>query len=338
MTPDILAQVAAVAPQSALDPGGPGAVMIDGLWRLLLWLGAGIVLLVLVLLLVAAFRSRAPAAGATGPGGEDAEMARSHFARRDVRWMMAGGIGLPVAVLLFLFILTLGVLGDLFPERADPDALTIEVVGHQWWWEIRYPHPSGRGTVPSPNELHIPVGKRVWLRLTTADVIHAFWVPGLQGKLDMIPGRTNLLWVQADSAGIWRGQCAEFCGIQHARMGLVVVAEPEEEFTRWLAHQARPQDPPEDPMVRAGMEAMAGAACALCHSVRGTVIRGETGPDLTHFASRRTLAAATLLNTPGNVFGWVGNPQAIKPGVHMPVVPLTARELQLIGWYLASLD
>ena len=349
----VLLQAAAVAPQSALEPSGPAAAKIDWLWDLMLWSGTAVTLLVVALLLVALFRRRHPGelpAEADRPrdhrgehanvetGGRGrAEAGRPESERKGVRWMIAGGVVFPALVLTVLFVLNLQVLGALYPRGDEPAPLTIEVTGRQWWWDVRYLDSVPGRIVRTANELHLPVGQRVRLHLRSHDVIHSFWVPGLQGKMDMIPGRTNTFWVQADSAGTWRGQCAEFCGMQHAKMAFVVVADPPDAFARWLDNERLLAAEPSDSAGRVGRETFLSSGCVLCHTVRGTTAQASAGPDLTHVASRRTLAAGELPNTRGNLFGWIANPQALKPGTRMPAIPLTRDELHAITNYIGSL-
>ena len=351
--PGVLPQAAAVAPQSALEPGGPGAAEIDWLWDLMLWSGTAVTLLVTALLLFALFRRRQPrelppeADRPPDPRGEHGNVETGGRGRSDTglpeserkgaRWMIVGGVVFPSVVLTALFLLNLQVLGVLYPRGDEPAALTIEVTGRQWWWDVRYLDSAPGNSVRTANELHLPVGQRVRLRLRSQDVIHSFWVPGLQGKIDMIPGRTNTFWVQADSSGVWRGQCAEFCGMQHAKMAFVVVADPPERFAEWLANERRPAAEPTDSAGRAARATFLSSGCVLCHTVRGTAAQAQAGPDLTHVASRKTLAAGELPNTRGNLFGWIANPQALKPGTRMPAVPMTRDELHAITSYIGSL-
>jgi cytochrome c oxidase subunit 2 len=346
-------QAAAVAPQSALEPGGPGAAEIDRLWDLMLWSGTAVTLLVVVLLLVALFRRRhsselpPEADRPPDPRGEHANVetggrgqadeGRPESERKGARWMVAGGVVFPTFVLTALFLLDLQVLGVLYPRGDEPAPLTIEVTGRQWWWDVRYMDSIPGRAVRSANELHLPVGQRVRLLLRSQDVIHSFWVPGLQGKIDMIPGRTNTFWVQADTPGVWRGQCAEFCGMQHAKMAFVVVADTPADFAQWLDRERLPAAEPSDSAGRQARETFLSSGCVLCHTVRGTTARASAGPDLTHVAGRRTLAAGELPNTRGNLFGWIANPQALKPGTRMPAVPLTRDELHAITSYVGSL-
>lgn len=367
------ALAACVDVQSALHPSGIAAERIATLWWVLLALG-GVVWLVVTTLVLAAVRGRRrggdgalrkapllhvvravpdasaaarPAPGVESgdepsdePGLESGEEAIEHeeAERRGVRWIVLGGVVGPAVILLVVFAYTIGSLRALTLERSASD-LEVEVVAHQWWWEVRYLDPVPANIVTSANELHVPVGRRVRIRLRSSDVIHSFWVPRLAGKVDLVPGTENLTWIRADSVGAFRGQCAEFCGVQHAHMAFLVVAHEPDEFERWIAREREPAAEPAaaDTLAREGRLAFEAHGCALCHSVRGTRASAAAGPDLTHFASRRTIAAGTLPNVRGYLAGWIADPQAAKPGNHMPRVPLGARELNAIVAYLETL-
>ena len=212
------------------------------------------------------------------------------------------------------------------------------MTGYQWWWDVRYEDSLPIRRLRTANEIHIPVGRPVRLLLESGDVNHSFWVPRLQGKLDLIPGQTNTLWLQADEPGVYQGQCAEYCGEQHAHMGLLVVAQPPDEFARWYEGQLAGAAEPTDSLRRRGQEVFTGSGCALCHAVRGTGAMAAVGPDLTHLASRRTLGAGMVPNTRGYLGGWIVNPQAIKPGNRMPAMPLSGPELQALLAYLEGLQ
>lgn len=242
-------------------------------------------------------------------------------------YLIAGGIVLPFVVLMTLSGLTVAAT-DATSRRGD---LQIEVTGHQYWWELRYP---GTKAVTA-NEIHIPAHTRVRLILRSVDVIHSAWVPALAGKIDLIPGRTNHLVIDANRPGTFRGQCAEFCGLEHARMAFVVVAQTPSAFRSWLREQSAPAR--SDPSVAAGRRAFLSEACAGCHTIRGTTAVGDKGPDLTHLASRRTLASLTLPNDRAQLTRWIRNPQDPKPGARMPAVDLSPKELQEIVTYLRSL-
>jgi cytochrome c oxidase subunit 2 len=257
--------------------------------------------------------------------------------RRGARMIVLLGAVVPTLILLPLFIWTVQTLDALDPRAGGPD-LVVDLVGKQWWWEIRYRDAEPGRVFGTANELHIPVGRRVELRLTSTDVIHSFWVPELQGKTDLIPGRENVTWIQAYRPGVYGGRCAEYCGIQHATMGLLVIAQPPAEYEAWATRQRRAATEPRDSLAALGRDAFLGSACALCHTVRGTPAGGNAGPDLTHVASRRTLASALLPNSPGHLGGWIGNPQALKPGSRMPRVPMSREQFRLIHHYLQTLE
>ena len=358
----VLAQPRAVGEQSALRVGGPHAERIGELWNLMLWLGLAATVLTFALLAWALFRRRRPdelppeADRPADPRGERANdesggrgragRGRPASERHGARWLVAGGIVFPTVVLLVVLVPTLRTLGaivaptDALAARdAAPraDELAIEVVGRQFWWEVRYLDAQPARIFETANELRIPVGRRVLLRLRSGDVIHSFWVPGLQGKMDLVPGRVNVLALQADRPGVWRGQCAEFCGVQHGKMALTVVAEPPARFAAWQAAQRAIPAPPADSAALADRQTFLASGCTLCHTVRGTDARGELGPDLTHVGSRLTLAAGTLPNASGNLYGWIADPQAHKPGSQMPAVPLRPDELHAIARYLTAL-
>jgi cytochrome c oxidase subunit 2 len=214
--------------------------------------------------------------------------------------------------------------------------LVIHLRGLQWWWQVAYPAEGEAGGFITANELHLPLGRPVRLELSAEDVIHSFWVPNLAGKQDMIPGRGNSLTFTPEAPGVYRAQCAEFCGLQHARMALLVVVEPPEEFARWRAAQAAPVAA--EALIAEGRAVFEQQPCGACHTVRGTVAAGVTGPDLTHLASRGTLVAGLLPMTRGALAAWIADPQTLKPGSNMPLVPLSADELQAVTAWLASLQ
>jgi cytochrome c oxidase subunit 2 len=221
--------------------------------------------------------------------------------------------------------------------RLDGQPLAVTLVGHQWWWEVQYHDSVASHRLTTANEIHIPVGRPVLVTLESHDVIHSFWVPRLHGKRDLIPGYTNRIWLRADRPGAYRGQCAEFCGQQHANMALWVVAEPQAQFDAWYRAQLLPAAAPADSTRIAGQKAFLGGSCVMCHTIRGTPTGGRNGPDLTHLGSRRTLAAGTLPNTPGHLGGWVVDPQGIKPGTTMPPNNLRPDELRALIAYLEGL-
>jgi cytochrome c oxidase subunit 2 len=220
---------------------------------------------------------------------------------------------------------------------AGPDDLTIRVRGLQWWWGVEYIGPDASRRFETANEIHIPVGRNVHLLLEGDDVIHSFWVPSLAGKQDLIPGRLNEITIRAEHPGIYRGQCAEFCGLQHAHMAFLVVADEPADFDRWADAQRAPATQASDEEIAAGRATFMAKPCAGCHTIRGTEAAGTSGPDLTHVGGRKYIAAGLFETTRGSLAAWIADPQTLKPGNNMPLVPLTPDELRAVSGYLASL-
>ena len=305
---------------SLLEPAGPSAARAAWLWWFMFAVAAGVVAFVAALLMFGAMGRR-----------------RRADDRPEPRWatwlLVGGGIAFPVLVLGLLWAFTLRDTADLTAPPGDP-TVRIDVVGKRWWWDVRYPELG----VITANEIHVPVGETVQLVLSSDDVIHSFWVPELAPKTDMIPGRVNQMWLRADRAGTYRGQCAEFCGVQHAKMAFLVIAEPRDEFDAWAAGQAEEAAAPTDPAAQEGLEVFLSSACVGCHAVRGTEATSTVGPDLTHVAARRTLGALAITNTEATLRAWVPNAQEIKPGALMPPIPLSSEELDAVVAYLETLD
>lgn len=252
-------------------------------------------------------------------------------------WILFGGVLLPVVVLSALFAVTLVVLKQLPGDTAEP-AVEIDVTAHQWWWGVTYPNEEPYKTFKTANEIHIPVGQPVRINLTSADVIHSFWVPRLHGKLDVIPGHENHLVLTAEKPGRYEGVCAEFCGVQHARMRFVVVAHPADEYQAWVEHQRKPARVPTEPLLVKGRETFETYACAMCHSIRGTRAHGSVAPDLTHFGSRLRIGGA-VPNTKARLQAWIVNAQSLKAGVHMPTLDqFDGEQLRALAAYLESLE
>jgi cytochrome c oxidase subunit 2 len=246
------------------------------------------------------------------------------------------GVGLTVVVLAVCAVWTMLTLrATAMPAGARE--LTLHVTGAQWWWRVRYQDDAPARTFDTANEIHIPVGRPVKVELASEDVIHSFWIPQLAGKIDMIPGQTNVLWLHAARRGTYRGQCGEFCGAQHAHMAMQVVADEPADFARWRENQLRGVAAAVPGTPGAPGEREFVAHCAACHTVRGSMAGGILGPDLTHLMSRTTLAAGALPNTPGNLAAWIANPDAIKPGTRMPAQTVSPAELQAIVGFLQTL-
>ncbi len=286
-----------IASQSALHAAGPVAETVLGVTGVLVIGGSLLFIGVMALLAVAVRRGGRPV---------------------NVRWwVLGGGVAFPTVVLLALFAYSEW---HKPPWRVapPPGALIVGVTGHMWWWEVRYSDPATGAEITTANEIRIPVGRPVYFGLSSADVIHSFWVPSLGGKMDMVPGRVQHLQLQADRAGTWRGQCAEYCGEQHARMALQVVAEEPAAFDAWLAAQAKPAAAAEAPELQRGRQAFLDNRCNACHAVRGVSEESRLGPDLTHVGSRLQLGAGTVANDPEQLAAWVAHTQQIKPGARMP--------------------
>jgi cytochrome c oxidase subunit 2 len=220
----------------------------------------------------------------------------------------------------------------------DAEAINIRITGHQWWWQVDYEPTDPGQAATTANEIHVPVGKLVHLELSSADVIHSFWVPSVHGKRDLIPGRMNREWIRIDEPGVYRGQCAEFCGLEHANMDLRIVAEPLDRYQTWLNHQRDPASPPATPAQQRGLALFLGSPCAMCHAVAGTAAGGRLGPDLTHVASRDTLGAGALPNNLQAMTQWLINAQQFKPGVHMPAIQYSQQDLSALVAFLEALQ
>ena len=246
-------------------------------------------------------------------------------------------VAVTAAVLGLLALLVASVFTDRALARLPlKDAIHIEVTGHQWWWTVKY-LGDPQDTFVTANEIHVPVGRPVIVQLKSDDVIHSLWVPSLAGKKDLIPGRTAVMTFRADQPGLYRGQCAEFCGLQHAFMAFNVQAEPPEQFEAWRKQQLTPPAPPADAGALRGQAVFQSSSCAMCHAVAGTLAGAQHAPDLSHVASRQTLAAGTLPNTPAQLAAWIADPQKFKPGTTMPATPLSGEDLAALVAYLGTL-
>jgi cytochrome c oxidase subunit 2 len=309
--------------QSPLNPAGPQASAIAALtWRFFILCGVIYVLVIAALLWAIA---RTPKARDETPEGE-----------RRLGRVIAGLAALTTAILVVLAVSSV-IAGRGLTSPSGPGAITIDAIGHQWWWEFEYQDVSAAERVNSPNELHIPVGVPVVIKAMSRDVIHSLWVPNLIGKRDLIPGIVTHTWIQADKPGVYRGQCAEFCGPQHAHMALLVVAEPRDRFEAWLQHQRTAAPQPSTPEQQRGRDLFMSGPCVMCHTIRGTSAASNVGPDLTHVYGRQTIAAGSLPTTRGHLAGWISDSQAIKPGNRMPPVPLNGEDLQALLAYLETL-
>ena len=308
--------------QSVLDVAGVQAQRIETLWWVMFWVTTVVTVIVFALLAWAVLRAR-----------------RQHAASADERLLLryvTGGALATLAILFGLLIVTI-ITSRAIASQHDAQALQIEVTANQWWWNVEYQHPEPEQRVRTANELHIPVGRTVGIKLLASDVIHSFWVPALHGKLDAIPGHEATLWLRADRPGLYRGQCAEYCGAQHAHMAFVVIAEPPDDFERWIQAQRTTAAEPQSPQEQRGLYLVQRSACVMCHTIRGTAAGGRMGPDLTHIASRGTILAATATRTAENLHRLIADPQQFKPGTRMPALRLSDADRAAIVAYLERL-
>jgi cytochrome c oxidase subunit 2 len=326
-----LSSLSGSATHSALRPAGVQAARIHDLWQLTLWICMGVFASILIALLVALMRG---ARSAAHVASEKPRPTASERAAR--RW--ATGATLGSAALLVVLLAA-----DMWTDRAlsrlpAADALRIEMTAQQWWWEARYLDAQGKPQFAVSSELHVPVGRPVIVTLKSIDVIHTFWVPSLHGKKDMLPGRSTQLLLRADKPGVYRGECAEFCGLQHALMAFSVSADPPDTYAQWRATQQAPAEAPSGVDATRGAQLFLSSNCAQCHTVRGTTASGTLGPDLTHVASRALLAAGTVRNDPATLGAWIVDPQSLKSGSTMPSSRLSPDDVRALVAYLGGLE
>lgn len=311
--------------------GAPAASQAELGWALTI-VAIATVLIVAIILVIALARRR-PEPSETDPG----------TGTPGGRWQVASGImwiyvglAITVVVLLVAFGATIATI-NASAVSPTPPPITLNITAHQWWWEVAVSDSVPSNTFTTANEVHIPVGIPILLRVQSADVIHSFWVPELGGKIDVIPGQINESWIRANRTGVFRGQCAEYCGLQHAHMAFTVVAQSPRDYQAWAAAQRASAPTPVPGTPLASGESIFATTCGACHAVRGTSALGRVGPDLTHLASRMTIAAGLVDNTPKTLTEWIRDPQAMKPGVMMPVMHLPPNELASVVAYLETL-
>lgn len=315
----LFASPAAAEPPSPLNPFSPTSGAIANLFYLVLAIALVVFVVVEALIIIAALRYRRGA-----EGGAEPVQIHGHTAL-ELTWT-----AIPAAILAVLFVLTFQALQA--SQKLPENALRVQVVGHQWWWQFYYPDQG----VNTATQLVIPVGQPIVFTVTASDVIHSFWVPQLGGKLDAIPGQINTYWFQADEPGDYHGQCAEFCGLGHPYMPIRVTAVSEEEFAAWVEAQLAGAPPPSEDLLAQGKEIVETGACAVCHTVAGTTAQGTVAPNLTGFG-RRPFIAGVLENNPQNLTLWLDDPPAVKPGTKMPDYDLTTEQIQALVAYLESL-
>lgn len=316
--------------QTALSPVGPQARSIEHTFLLIFWITAVVYVIVIAVLAVGVWRARTH--GEALPPPQPANPVHDRIVAR----IVAGALGVSI-VLLFIMLVSSYRTSHATAALAATSKLTINVYGHQWWWEVEYPNKEPHKIVHTANEIHIPAGVPVTIHATSRDVIHSFWAPNIHGKKDLLPGYFNDLTLEVDQPGSWRGQCAEFCGEQHAHMSFEIVAQSPQDFQRWVSAQALSAPGPTTPQIAHGQQVFLSHPCVMCHTIGGTTANSRVGPDLTHLASRSTIAAGTLPNTIGNLAGWISNPQSIKPGCRMPPNPMSSTDLNDLLAYLETL-
>lgn len=256
------------------------------------------------------------------------------------RWIAIGGLAVPLTILTIIFVLGLKLLAQ-FPihgPHEHPTKPDILIIGHQWWWEVHYLSGSADQQVTTANEVHIPVNRPVNIQLESHDVMHSFWIPALHGKVDLIPGHTNFVRIQARDPGVYAGQCAEYCGAEHARMRLLVVAQQPDEYMAWLDGQRKPASQPASAEAAAGEQAFLDGPCIMCHQIRGTSAGGRVAPDLTHLASRRYIASNSYPNNTAYLEAWITHAQSLKPQAEMPdLTQFSGEQLRDMVAYLRQL-
>jgi cytochrome c oxidase subunit 2 len=309
--------------QSALDVHGESAVHLKQLIVGIVAVCSAVWMIVMIVLIWALSRSK-----------EERPYPNPTTERR-LTTVVTAAVGVTVIIITGLTIASYATTRALI--QAKPGDLTIKISGQQWWWRVTYVDPDLARSFDTANEVHIPVGQSVRLQLEAGDVIHSFWVPSLSGKQDLVPGHMNELTIRADRPGIYRGQCAEFCGLQHSHMAVLVIVEDAADYQRWVDAQRQRGVASNDQEAEAGKAVFMSKPCAACHTVRGTAASGTTGPDLTHIGSRQTIAAGLFDTTRGTLAAWIADPQTLKPGNNMPMVPLSSDELRQVSAYMASL-
>jgi cytochrome c oxidase subunit II len=317
-------------PLSYLGASGARAYPINSLLWGLIIVSVVVVIMAIVLVIMGTFRGRALPGDAL-PGRVPVELPA-----HGISWIIVG-TGTSTLVLFGAAVWTVVTLAAVASPPGHHADLNLEVIGHQWWWEVRYKDPSPTLTFKTANEIHIPVGRTVAVDLRTADVIHSFWVPSLTGKTDLIPGQVNETWFSASRPGVYRGQCTEYCGRQHAHMAFQVIADDPDSFKAWRDHAVQPAPPPVSSEGAADFNTFV-RKCGACHSVAGTRAGGVLGPDLSHLMSRRTIAAGTLPNSIGHLSAWIADPQHVKPGAYMPRLDISGPELTRVRRFLLTLQ
>ena len=317
--------------QSAVESAGVQAGRLEELWWIFLYVLTGIYVLVIAVLLVAVLRRKR--ADAATPADTKTDPVRE----RRMEHIVKGAVAVSVVILFAFMFISFRTGKAINTLSAEPEPLSIKITGNQWWWNVEYQYPVPSSNIQTANELHLPLGRVVKLELQSADVIHSFWVPNLHGKKDLIPNYPTTLYIRPDRTGTFWGQCAEFCGYQHAKMRFVVNVHTPEDFAAWETAQRQTPPPPTDAVAARGQQIFLTSVCTQCHTVQGTPANGRVGPNLTHVASRQYLAAGSLTNTREHLEQWIADPQQFKPGIRMPMNTYSNEDLAALVSYIESL-
>jgi cytochrome c oxidase subunit II len=318
-----------VGQHSALRSGSPQAARIEWLYWFIFWICFAVYVVMIAVFSRSAIRNHVRTR-------EMLPIFRDDAGDRRATPIVAVATGITILA-LFVVLWSSVVTGREVEHLSANSAITIDITGHQWWWEVKYPNSQPDLTINTANEIHVPVGTPVTFLTHSYDVIHSFWAPSMNGKRDLIPGYSSSFSFQADTPGIYRGQCAEFCGLQHAHMGFSVIAESREAYNEWAQSQLQDAHQPDSRSQARGREVFLSHSCVLCHTIRGTNAASNVGPDLTHLASRQMIASETLPNNTGALAGWIIDPQRMKPGTQMPPNTLAPDDLQALLSFLESL-
>jgi cytochrome c oxidase subunit II len=317
--------------QSAVDAAGIQAERLESLWWLFFWVCAAVYVIVMVALSIAFFRSDRVGAGSAPELRPDAA--------REARagYTIQAAVGMTVVVMFVFMFVSFRTGRAINTLSQSGEQLSIKITGNQWWWNVEYQDPIPSNNITTANELHLPVGRTVKLELQSNDVIHSIWLPNMHGKKDLIPNYPTTIYFRPDKTGTYSGQCAEFCGYQHAKMRFIVVVESPEEFEAWRAAQQQTPQPPTDARQKLGQQIFLTSTCTQCHTVQGTNANGRVGPNLTHVASRQYIGAGSLENTREHLKRWISDPQSIKPGIRMPMNTYSEEDLEAVVSYIESL-
>ena len=318
--------------QSAVDAAGIQAERLENLWWLFFGVCAAVYVIVMAVLLIAFFRNRRG-----GPDTAPDIGPESHGEDR-AAYTVKGAVAITVVILFVLMFVSFRTGSAINTLSQSPDQLSIKITGNQWWWNVEYKDAIPSNNIMTANELHLPVGRPVKVELQSNDVIHSIWLPNMHGKKDLIPNYPTVFYFRPDKIGTYWGQCAEFCGYQHAKMRFIVIVETPEEFDAWMKAQQQPSAPPTvDATLQKGQQIFLTSVCTQCHTVQGTNASGRVGPNLTHVASRQYIAAGSLQNTRDHLRSWITDPQAIKPGTRMPMNTYSEEDLDALLSYIESL-